>query len=101
MTRSDEPSDRPSTLAPIEKAPDDERVALSYAQDLYWFLNLVESGNAAYNTVAGVRLRGTLSRERFEQALRATLARHESLATFIGVQDGVGCSRRLAEPNAS
>ncbi|HEU0054269.1 MAG TPA: condensation domain-containing protein, partial [Longimicrobium sp.] len=53
-----------------------------------WFLDRLEPGNAAYNIVSALRLRGPLDAAAMERALAALVARHESLRTVFRVADG-------------
>ena len=102
MTKPDGQNATPDAPDFIEKAPSDERVALSYPQDRYWLLNLMEPGNTAYNTVAGLRLRGPLDRERLVEAIGDIEARHEALRTFVGLADDATylAVRPASEPRA-
>ncbi|HEY5960990.1 MAG TPA: condensation domain-containing protein, partial [Polyangiaceae bacterium] len=75
-------------LADIELMPNDRPAALSYAQDRYWLLSLLEPANAAYNSVRAIRLHGPLDRETMRGAIADVYARHESLRMCVAVQGG-------------
>jgi len=62
----------------------------SFGQQRLWFLNQVTPGTAAYNLARAFRLSGELKPSALEQALQATIARHESLRTvFLAEGDQV------------
>ena len=71
----------PSRLPGLEKAPRREPLPLSFAQRRLWFLAQMEGGNAAYNIVCELRLRGPLDKDALRQALDRIVARHEALRT--------------------
>jgi hypothetical protein len=56
---------------------------LSFAQQRMWFLEQWEPGSPTFNGARALRLRGALSRDALESAMRAVLERHESLRTVI------------------
>ena len=61
---------------------------LSFAQERLWFLDQLEPGSSAYNMPLALRLSGALDRRALASALNALIARHESLCTHFGVEDG-------------
>ncbi|HSC21728.1 MAG TPA: amino acid adenylation domain-containing protein, partial [Solirubrobacterales bacterium] len=74
------------TLPPIEPAPRDRPLPLSFAQQRLWFLDRLEPGSAAYNIAAGVRIGGRLAPEVLAAALSEVVRRHEPLRTrFVEV----------------
>lgn len=65
------------------------RLSLSFAQRRLWFLNQYEGGNdISYNIPWALRLRGVLDIAAFRRALNRLMARHESLRTTFGEEDG-------------
>lgn len=71
--------------ASLPLAPRDRPIALSYAQDRYWLLSLLEPGNAIYHLCTCLRLRGSLRVESLQAALSAVQDRHEALRTVVAV----------------
>ncbi|MEV5546764.1 amino acid adenylation domain-containing protein [Streptomyces sp. NPDC052309] len=65
------------------------RVPLSTAQHRMWFLQQWGGPSPLYNLPVVLRLRGDLDRDALEQAVRDVTARHESLRTVVGQEDGV------------
>ena len=56
---------------------------LSFAQEQLWLLHQMDPGNAAYNVVEALRLRGSLDLVALRHALDKLLERHQVLATTI------------------
>jgi amino acid adenylation domain-containing protein len=73
----------------------DGTLLLSSAQRRLWFLQRYAPESNAYNIPFALRLSGPLDARRFAEALRATVARHESLRTCFGEADGVPFARVL------
>ncbi|MEM8664169.1 MAG: condensation domain-containing protein, partial [Pseudomonadota bacterium] len=74
----------------IERADRTGRLPLSYQQERLWFLDRLDPrAGAAYHMVGAVRLSGRLEKPQLVAALRALVARHESLRTRFAVEDGV------------
>src|SRR6266545_5673346 len=63
---------------------------LSLAQQRLWFLDEFEPGSVEYVSSCGLRLSGTLNVPALRAALRALVARHESLRTTLESVDGCG-----------
>ncbi|NUT42895.1 MAG: non-ribosomal peptide synthetase, partial [Thermoactinospora sp.] len=61
---------------------------LSPAQRRMWFLDRLAGGDASYNMVVAVRLRGPLDVAAFARALTGFAARHEALRTVFPEADG-------------
>jgi hypothetical protein len=61
---------------------------LSYGQQRLWFLDQLQPGLTAYNSVSAFRLRGALSQSALQQSLDEIVRRHESLRTTFAVGDG-------------
>ncbi|HET7463026.1 MAG TPA: amino acid adenylation domain-containing protein, partial [Longimicrobium sp.] len=78
-----------SELPPIEPAPRDGRVPLSFAQQRLWFLEQLGGLGSTYHMRTRRRLRGELDRAALRRALDALVARHEALRTVFAQVDGV------------
>ena len=61
---------------------------LSFAQERIWFMGLMSSESALYNTGNAVHLRGPLDVDALERAINALVQRHEVLRCSITVVDG-------------
>ena len=75
-------------MPPIERAPRDQRLPLSFAQRRLWVLDQIEPDNPLYNIPRPFRLTGTLNVNAFETALNGIVARHEILRTNYGSEKG-------------
>lgn len=75
-----------STRSSSENAQN-ERAPLSLGQQRLWLSEQIVR-NASYNTSRAFRLRGELSFEALQAALRQIIARHEALRTKIGEIEG-------------
>ncbi|OCR26281.1 peptide synthase [Pseudomonas syringae] len=82
---------------PIQRVDRSQPVPLSYSQQRMWFLWQLEPDSPAYNVGGMARLRGVLDISRFEAALQALIARHETLRTTFPSVDGVACQQVAAE----
>ncbi|MGW0927659.1 non-ribosomal peptide synthase/polyketide synthase [Streptomyces sp. NPDC002644] len=84
----------PGTAAPARPGPTpvprDPAPPMSYAQQRLWFLEEFAPGGAEYVTALALRLRGRLDTGALTRALRALVARHESLRTTFDSADGHG-----------
>ncbi|HEU0016243.1 MAG TPA: amino acid adenylation domain-containing protein, partial [Longimicrobium sp.] len=87
-------------LPPIEPAPRDGRLPLSFAQQRLWFLEQLGSLGGTYHVPGRLRLRGELDRAALARALDAIVARHEALRTTFAQVDGVP-EQRIAPAEAS
>ncbi len=67
---------------------DEEDAPLSFAQEQLWFLHELDPDDPSYNIAATVHFRGMLDVTALEQALRALVARHETLRTTLVARDG-------------
>jgi amino acid adenylation domain-containing protein len=66
---------------PIQPAPRNRPLPLSFAQQRLWFLHQMESENAFYNNMAALRLRGELDSAALDATLNEITRRHEVLRT--------------------
>ncbi|MBB4636053.1 non-ribosomal peptide synthetase [Longimicrobium terrae] len=89
-----------AALPPIEPAPRDGPVPLSFAQQRLWFLEQMGNLGSAYHIHRPVRLRGELDRAALVAALDGIVARHESLRTTFVRGDGVP-GQRIAPADGS
>ncbi|GAA4545283.1 non-ribosomal peptide synthase/polyketide synthase [Amycolatopsis samaneae] len=79
-----------NTTDPIVPVDRTGPLPLSFGQQRLWFLDEFRPGGVEYNSVAGVRMRGTLDVDRLASALTTLVARHESLRTTFDSVDGRG-----------
>jgi len=86
-------------LPPIEPAPRDGAIPLSFAQARLWFLEQLGNLGSTYNIRRRKRLRGDLDRGALVRALDAIVARHEALRTVFGESGGVP-EQRIAPVDA-
>jgi amino acid adenylation domain-containing protein len=71
-------------LAPIQR---DSQLPLSFAQERLWFLEQLETHNAAYNIGVALWLQGDLDPTALGRSINALVARHEVLRTrFVQVE---------------
>jgi amino acid adenylation domain-containing protein/thioester reductase-like protein len=89
MARARDLARRGSELPPIEPAPRDGRVPLSFAQQRLWFLAQLRDLGSTFHIHRAVRLRGGLDRGALGRALDRIVARHEALRTTFAEVDGV------------
>ncbi|HEU0016395.1 MAG TPA: amino acid adenylation domain-containing protein, partial [Longimicrobium sp.] len=99
LARARDLARRGSQLSPIEPAPRDGRVPLSFAQQRLWFLAQLRDLGSTYHIHRAVRLRGGLDRAALGRALDRIVARHEALRTTFAEVDGVP-EQRIAPADA-
>ncbi|GII04686.1 non-ribosomal peptide synthetase [Planobispora takensis] len=79
----------PAQVPALPRRPADRPIPLSFGQERLWFMDQFIPGNTAYTIPISLRLRGRLDPDRLELALRAVVARHESLRMrFPAGEDG-------------
>ncbi|SEC47099.1 non-ribosomal peptide synthase domain TIGR01720/amino acid adenylation domain-containing protein [Amycolatopsis tolypomycina] len=67
----------------IGRAPREQALPLSFAQQRLWFLDEFRPGDAEYNSAVALRLTGPLDAGALTGALAQLVARHEALRTTI------------------
>jgi amino acid adenylation domain-containing protein len=73
---------------PIEPAPRDVAMPLSFAQQRLWFLEQLEPERCSYNMAAALRLQGHLNAEALQHSLDQIVERHEALRTYFPSEGG-------------
>ena len=73
---------------PIEPAPREKDLPLSFAQQRLWFHNQLHPDSPVYNIFVGFRLTGSLNIAALEQSINEIIARHEALRTIFPSVDG-------------
>ena len=82
-----------AVLPPIGRADRGARVPLSFAQQRLWFLTQLEGVSEAYQLSFGLLLEGPLDEVALRRALDRIVARHESLRTTFGFDEGAPVQR--------
>jgi amino acid adenylation domain-containing protein len=94
-------ADSRTELPPLEPAPRDGDLPLSFAQERLWFLDQIDPGSPAYNVPLALRLVGVLDAGALAGALDAVVARHEALRTrFAAPRSVAGHPLQIVEPQA-
>jgi acyl carrier protein len=73
---------------PIERAPRDQRLPLSFAQQRLWVLDQMEPNNPLYNIPRPLRLTGKLNVPALEGAINGVVSRHEVLRSTYSSEKG-------------
>ncbi|NEN85515.1 non-ribosomal peptide synthetase [Paenibacillus elgii] len=79
---------RQQTFTAIPVAPVQPHYPVSSAQKRLYILQQFEGGETSYNMPGVMLLEGTLDRERFEEAFRGLIRRHETLRTGFELVNG-------------
>lgn len=74
---------------PLVRAPRDENLPLSFAQQRLWFLDQLVPNNPLYNMPGSVRLEGKLDLKVLENVINEVFRRHEALRTRIELEKGL------------
>ncbi|WP_411810134.1 bacitracin non-ribosomal peptide synthetase BacC [Bacillus paralicheniformis] len=77
-----------SPYASITQAEEKEYYALSSAQRRLYILNQIEPGGLSYNMPFAMKIAGDFDVDRFEDAFRQLIERHEALRTAFVMVDG-------------
>lgn len=85
--------DRP---AAIPKAPRDQPLPLSFAQQRLWFLDQLDSTKISYNIPTALRMRGRLDVAVMKRVLTQMIQRHEVLRTRFPAPEGTPHQEILA-----
>ncbi|MDQ7803079.1 non-ribosomal peptide synthase/polyketide synthase [Amycolatopsis sp. A133] len=80
----------------IGRAPRENALPLSFAQQRLWFLDEFRPGDAEYNSAVALRLTGPLDPGALTGALAQLVARHESLRTTV--DDAGGTPVQVVHP---
>ncbi len=95
-------ADARTELPPLEPAPRDGELPLSFAQERLWFLDQIDPGSPAYNIPLAVRLTGALDAAALAAALHALVDRHETLRTrFAPPQSVAGQPVQIVDAEAA
>jgi amino acid adenylation domain-containing protein len=86
-------------LPPIERAPREGSIPLSFAQQRLWFLEQLGDLGSTYHVRMRKRLAGELDRQALGRALDRIVARHEALRTAFPAVEGVP-EQRIAPADA-
>jgi len=75
-------------LPPVEPAPRDRPIPVTFPQEAIWFLLQLAPGSVAYNFQFSLRFRGDLAVPALCRALTELVRRHEILRTSFPAEDG-------------
>ncbi|MGH7811483.1 MAG: condensation domain-containing protein, partial [Candidatus Binatia bacterium] len=78
---------------PVPRAPCDDPVPLSLAQERLWFIEQLQPGSPVFNLCRGVRVLGPLNVAALESSVNEILYRHEALRTKIYDDNGRAVQR--------
>jgi amino acid adenylation domain-containing protein/non-ribosomal peptide synthase protein (TIGR01720 family)/FkbM family methyltransferase len=79
---------RTAPSPPIEPAPRDGKLPLSFAQQRLWFLDQLIPNNPFYNLPSAVRLVGPLDTDALNRTVNEVVRRHEVLRTTFDTVEG-------------
>jgi amino acid adenylation domain-containing protein len=80
--------ERIAPAPPIERAPRETELPLSFAQQRLWFLEQLKQGRSLLNIPAAVRLSGALDVPALHRTLAEIVRRHEALRTAFPAEKG-------------
>src|SRR6185369_480375 len=72
-------------IPPVQRAPRDQALPLSFTQQRLWLLDQLNVGGATYNLLSSLRLSGPLQVSAMEETLTEIVRRHEVLRTTFGM----------------
>jgi amino acid adenylation domain-containing protein len=78
----------PSAPVPIEPAPRDRELQLSFAQQRMWFQEKLTPGTTAFHIPLAARFKGRLNVAALEQTFDEIVRRHENLRTSFPIKEG-------------
>ncbi len=76
------------TMPPMQPAPRNVPVRLSFSQERIWFIHQLDPNSTAYNMGTAVRLTGRLDAAALKKSFDEIVRRHESLRTIFTVVNG-------------
>jgi amino acid adenylation domain-containing protein len=85
------------TPAPIEPAPRDQDLPLSYSQYRMWFIQQLTPESIAYSMPGAIRVKGSLNPEALIRSFELMARRHEILRTVFLAKNGQPIQKPLAE----
>ncbi|WP_437759618.1 non-ribosomal peptide synthase/polyketide synthase [Sorangium sp. So ce1389] len=85
---------------PLEPAPRQGALALSFAQERLWFLEQLAPGTATFNIPGAARLTGALDVAALRASLTEIVRRHEALRTTFALEEGRPVQRIHPAPAA-
>jgi amino acid adenylation domain-containing protein len=77
------------SLPPVERAPREEAMPLSFAQQRLWFFERLRPGTPVFNIIVAFRLRGRLDVPILSRAFDEVVRRHETLRTTFPDRRGL------------
>ncbi|HSU17559.1 non-ribosomal peptide synthetase [Longimicrobium sp.] len=86
-----------AALPPVEPAPRDRPLPVSFQQRQLWLVDRLQPGLAVYNVPAAWRLSGALDADSLRAALDGVVRRHEALRTVLRAEGGEPVQVVLAE----
>ncbi|WP_203737922.1 non-ribosomal peptide synthase/polyketide synthase, partial [Actinoplanes italicus] len=99
LGREAESGDPAGQQPPITRADRGDRLPLSFAQERYWFLQLLSPESAEYNCLVRLPLDGPVDTDALAAALTGVVTRHEILRTRL-IADADGEPYQVIDPPA-
>ena len=87
--QSQQGADAIPALPPVRRAPRDQDLPLSFAQQRLWFDDRFTPASAAYNMPAAMHIQGPLDVPAFTRTIGTLFERHEALRTVFAVKNDV------------